>query len=468
MQRQIPRICLLCLFIVVIGLLPTTPPAAAAGTYRSFLPILQNRSAIVRIGVDLRSSVSSAAIPYVVPLRSSWARAGDILWSQFEPFRGAGFRWQAMPAVDANIRRLRAIGVEPILIIQQSPAWAQSLPNSLCSPVDGTVLHEFVRFVEAVVTRYSDGPLRVDYWQIWNEVDYNPKQVKADAGVGCWANDIPPYYGGDYYGLVLQQVAPAIRSANPHAVILAAGFAHFWPDETVTRGFLRGMLKQGAGSSFDVLSYHAYGTWGALDRLVLKTVSMRQGLAEFGLQAKPLFADEIGATCYDALTCPPDFAQFQSNYAARIYGIALSLNLMGSAWYTMVSPPPGFLESQLIDEIQGQLKPRPAYTALRRSIDLLYGAAYIGPPITSQPPQRPNTIHMLTFRKGINTLYLLWVPEARGSHIQRLTVPRWAQATCTTHLERDPVQSVDCSDSDGDGIILVTVDGSPHYVEVSP
>jgi hypothetical protein len=467
-SRTTPLLLLLLLFTTLAGTLPAGAQPAAQPTARVFLPALTTGDLGYRLGVDLRSETDAAAIPYVAQLRAPWVRAGDILWASVEPVRGGGYRWETMAHVEANIARLRARGIEPILIVQQSPAWAQIIPNELCSPMRGEYVADFTRFLEAMARRYADGPLRVNYWQIWNEVDYAPGQVKGNAGVGCWANSQPPYYGGDYYGSMLQYAAPAIRAGNPHAVILAAGFAHFWPDDTVTRGFLRGMLASGAGDSFDILSFHAYGTWGALDRLHLKTISLREVLAEYGLHKKQLFADEIGATCYDETSCPPNFIQFQSDYAARIYALALALDLMGGAWYTLVSTPPGFLESQLIDNLDGTLTPRPGFYALRHSIQLLQGAVYIGPPLDMRPEQRPDTIHRLTFRKGANTLYIFWVPEAKGVHQQTIRTARWAKATCTNHLEREQLQSVDCSDADGDGIIRVFVDGSPHYVEVSP
>ena len=105
--------------IVLIGAL-LFPPAALE--QRVFLPLVANG---VRdtgpMGVDLRLGAGDAALPFLLDLAPRWVRAGDLLWAEVEPVRGGGYRWEAAAGLEQNIRRIRAAGAEPIVVIQWSP-----------------------------------------------------------------------------------------------------------------------------------------------------------------------------------------------------------------------------------------------------------------------------------------------------------------------------------------------------------
>jgi hypothetical protein len=443
------------------------PPVepAATGSNRIYLPALQNPAPPNPFGFDLRLTTSATIMPFVSGVRPRWSRAGDLLWAFVESQRGA-YDWSTMASLDTNIRRLRAAGIEPTVVVQWSPAWAQSIPGRLCSPPRPEAIVDFARFMHAAALRYSQGDLRVDYWEIWNEPDYRPDQIIDNSGTGCWANTTPPYYGGNYYGAVLSQVYPSIKSANPAATVFAGALAHFWPDDTVTRGFVRGMLDAGAANSFDALSFHAYGEWGAGDRLIFKHASLRSLLDSYGLTSRPLIATEIAATCDTDTNCPPNFRQKQANYAARIYAQAIALNLMGAFWYTLASPSPGFLHSHLIEYKDGQANPYPAYYSFRNSALLLQGARYVGPPLVEPPPSQINQVQVLTFRKPASTLYVFWVPQIDFPLLYNLPVPVGVTAVCTDQLNMPEPATYYCSDTNQDGFIPRAVNELPQYVEV--
>ena len=452
-----------------------TPPAAtAAGAHSLYLPIVSSTPAAPNpFGFDLRTYAKADILPYVVEAQPKWSRAGDLLWAAVEPERGGGYRWEGMAELDANIARLRSAGIEPLVIIQWSPPWAQSIPGELCSPPRPEHIADFARFAAAAAARYSSGPLQVDYWEIWNEPDFNVSQVGVTDGSGCWATTTPPYYGGDYYGRVLTQVYPAIKAANPRATVLAGALAHFWPDDTVTTGFVRGMLDAGAAASFDTLSFHAYNDYAGGDRLLFKANSLRRVLASYRLE-KPLLATEIAATCVEwqgvpnNVACAPDFRLKQANYAARIYAVAMALNLQGALWYTLASPSPGFLESHLIDAVDGQLVPRPAFYSFRNSALALQGTRYIGPELREPPADQRDEVQVLTFQKGRSTLYVFWVPEISFPKLYNLPVPAGATAICTDQLNLPTPATYYCSDTNRDGLIPRAVNALPQYVEVLP
>jgi hypothetical protein len=484
------RALLLILAALVLTALPTSaqeqPPtdttadqisplnAPLAASHTLYLPTIQGGTQPPNpFGFDLRSYSSEAVMEYVTGARPKWSRAGDLLWSEVEPVRGGGYRWETMATLEANIARLRQAGIEPMVIVMWSPPWAQSLPGEVCSPPRPEHVADFVRFVAAAAERYSSGPLQVDYWEIWNEPDFRADQVGAFDGTGCWATSTGPYYGGDYYGAVLKQVYPALKAANPRATVLAGAFAHFWPDDSVTTGFLRGMLAAGAASSFDTLTFHAYNDYEGGDRLLFKANSLRRVLASYGV-SKPLMATEIAATCVewqgapDNIACPADFVQRQANYAARIYAMAIALDLQGAFWYTLASSKPGFLESHLIDNVDGALTPRPAYNSFRNSALLLQGARYIGPPVVDPPPTMRNAVQVLTFQRGERTLYVFWVPETDFPKLYNLPVPPGVTAICTDQLNLPTPARYYCSDANRDGVIPRAVNELPQYVEVLP
>ena len=430
---------LLGLLICLAAALPTAAQPQTASSTQLFLPLVLGQPLpLSPFGFDLREYISDGAVAYVTDAHAKWVRAGDVLWSDIEPVRGAGYHWEALAAVEANIKRLRAVGVEPTLVVQRSPAWAQRTPGRLCSPPKPEYVGDFVRFMRALSARYSNGDMAVNYWEVWNEPDFTPAQTTDPGGFGCWGDASLPYNGGAYYGEVLKQVYPAIKAGNPQASVLGGALFYWWPDDTFSRTFLEGILTSGAGQSFDALSFHAYGEWGAGDLLINKTIRLRTILNQYGLAKKPLFATEIAATCTSNTVCPPHFLQDQANYAARIYAEAIALNLQGAFWFTLAINNPGYQFSHLIDYQNGTLTPRQAYYSFRNTARLLQGAKYIGPPISEPPPSQIHQVQVLVFQKAASKLYVVWVPQTDFPVFYELPVPAGAKAECTDHLDWNP------------------------------
>jgi hypothetical protein len=464
--------CLQLLLLLPLLLAAAVPAQARlraqSAQFKVYLPMMAIPPAASPFGFDVRSYASDEALQYAKEARAKWARAGNVFWADVEPVRGGGYHWEALAEVDENIRRLQDAGIEPTLVIARSPAWAQNIAGRLCSPPRPEFVPDYVAFARALAARYAG---RVNYWEIWNEPDVAPSETTDDTGMGCWLTSTPPYLGGGYYGEVVKQVAPAIKAANPKAKVIAGALLYDWPDDSKPRAFLDGLLASGAGPSFDALSFHAYGEWGAGDLLINKTARIRQLLNSYGMPNKALIATEIAATCgsTNITSCPPNFEawkQRQANYAARIYAEAIALNLSGAFWYTLVSQSPGFNYSQLIDEQNGALAPRDSYYAFLNSGRLLRGARYIGPPVQEPPPEQIDKVQLLPFRKATSTLYVLWVPRIDFPAPYNLDVPVGARAECTDHLDQNPPAIYDCSDTNRDGMIPRAVNGLPQYVEV--
>jgi len=466
---------LLALLLIFSAIHADAQPRLSNGPSRIFLPLIMappRPNALNTFGFDLNPGSSDTAIGYGAQAKPKWTRAGVVSWSDVEPVRGT-YRWEALSYLDNNLQRLYDAGIEPVLVVHRTPSWAQKLPGRICGPMKPEYIGDFAKFMAALVARYSSGVRAVKYWEIWNEPDIPPDIAPDEGGFGCWGSWSAPNASGAYYGEMIKQVYPAIKQANPHATVLAGALFYYWPDDTISRGFLQGFLGTGAGNSFDALSFHAYGEWGASDLLINKTVRIRQILANYGLSNKPLFATEIAAQCSsnDITSCPPNFdmwKQKQANYAARIYAEALALKLQGAFWFTLALSKPGYAFSQLVDEDNGTLTPRPAYYAFRNSALLLQGASYTGPPILEPPPDQLDKVQALVFQKPGSKLYVLWVPQTNFPKSFDLPVPTGSTAICTDHLDLDVAATYPCSDTNKDGFIPRAVNELPQYVEVFP
>lgn len=434
---------------------------AQSRPYTAYLPRVVYRSATPnRLGLDVRVEAPDSAIAPLRELGARWARAGDVDWSLVEAQQGV-LNWSAVSQFEANILRIRAAGLEPTAIVQRTPLWATALSGRVCGQPAPAAIDAYAQFVEAMVRRYASGPLAVHVWQIGNEVDFAPDQIVDWLGSGCWGTGIPPYYGGDYYGTVLKQVAQAVRRGNPDAVIIAAGLAHPWPDDAQTLGFLRGMLAVGAGSSFDALSFSGYGVSGVNDRVLLKAEHLRAVLNEYGLAAKPLIASELGYPCFDQFSCGPGFSERQADYAARVYADLIAADIDMGVWFSLQMPES---DTMLHDLLDGPVSARrPAYYALRNSLALLRDAQPIGA-APALPPEDAGGLQMLQLGTPRGRMYIFWDPRKVGATAW-LPLPVGAQLICTDRLELPTPQTYDCTNQASGGLLVVQT-SSTRYIEV--
>ncbi len=450
----------------------------------TFLPIIMgNPGPPNPFGFDMNSYYDDRVLSYAKEANPRWVRAGDLLWSEVEAERGV-YNWDVLARLENNVRRVRAMGFEPLVIIQQSPTWAQRYAGRLCSPPGPEYMPDFARFTAAVAARYSQGPTAIHHWEIWNEPDYNVNEVRDIQGLGCWLDRDWPGNGGVAYGEMLQIVAPGMHAANPQVKVLGGAFSYEPSLEERTHIFIRGVFSSGALNAVDGISFHAYGEWGAGDLLIYKHQRIRALLAEFGHANKPLYATEIAANCFSvrpnavqptfederrfaSLECPADFSIKQANYAARIYAESLALKLQGAFWFSLVSAGPDFIANgQLIDDVNGTLQARPAFYAFRNSARLLQDAVYVGPPLQEPPADQLQQVQVLPFRKGKNMLYVFWVPSTNMPKVYNLPVFPKSVAICTDQLNRVAATTYMCSDVNGDGLIPRAVNELPQYVEV--
>lgn len=464
MRRHLYIVFILTLMLPGISVLAA--PVAEPAVTTVYLPLIGTGDPRIRVGYDLRISYGAQAETLLSEIPASWARAGDLIWAAIEPTRGV-YQWDAAHALDANIRRLRAANIEPVVMVQIAPAWARTLPNRQCSPVAPAAYDDLARFAQALATRYRSGELAVRYWQFWNEPDFTTA-IDDHLGSGCWNTGKAPWYGGDAYGAALRVFSNAVRAVNPSAQIIGGNFAHPWPDDQQTIGFLRGMIESG-GISADMIGFSGYTRWGTAERMTLKTQKLRAVLAEYELENMSLAAVEVGEVWSASQVSGFDFYQTQSHYAARIYAMALALDLRGVMWHTLLTEGVGFEQSHLVDVTAAKVTPRPAFYAYRNAALLLQGASYAGPALTNVRFDEYGKVQVLPFRTNAGRwLYVVWLPNVNEARQFALPVWRGARAACITGLDRPTPLTADCSDTRNNGVIPLTVSDAPIYVRLEP
>lgn len=355
----------------------------------------------------------------------SWVRYNGILWSDVEATQGVR-DWSKLGLAEAELRTLWARGTAPIVIVRGTPAWARKYGdadrNKLCSPIRADAFDEFANFMGELASRYH----YVRHWEIWNEPDVDPILQGPDTPTsytpfGCWGDQNDEYYGGGYYAEMLKHVYPAIKRANPNAQVVLGGLlldcdaTHTYdnPRDCAPSKFLEGVLRNGGGAAFDILSYHGYPIWTGTAQedwdLVYQTWRHRGGVVLGKLSlirsvfrqynvSKPILLTEGGLICYrvDAGCPSEEVRQAQANYVVRLYTRGLANGLAGIMWFTFDGP--GYRESGILD---GAQQPRPAYLSFKFLSGLLQGATF-GQNLST------SSYEGYSFRKGSTTYQIYW------------------------------------------------------------
>lgn len=154
----------------------------------------------------------------------------------------ANDKW-SWASVDRVVNAAAARDIEVLAVLNSTPVWA-SVPNvPLLSgrPADP---QEFAEYASMVATRYAG---KISAYEVWNEPNY----------VLFWA----PGPNAAQYTELLKAAYPAIKAADPDAVVVAASVAAIQDFLSVTVNpvrFIEEMYANGAAGYFDALSFHPY------------------------------------------------------------------------------------------------------------------------------------------------------------------------------------------------------------------
>ncbi len=372
-------------------------------------------------------------------LGPSWIRLQSMHWRTAQPTQTAPIDWTAFITLEQELAVANDLGLKPIVTIFHNPDWA-TIPyvdpttgetrHAKCGPIKEEYFDEYAAFLKEVVARYSQPPYNVHHWELGNEPDADIRTYKLGQEIenfyGCWGNAEEPFYGGKHYGEMLKVAYPAIKEADPSAVVMNGGLLIEEPETTdPEKGkpelFFKGMLEAGAGESFDVLAFHTYPgiqgprdfdsdinhfqwkEWGGIT--FGKIAFFEQTMQEYGVD-KPLFLNETGFAYWETDKEPPThFWPTQADQLVRQAVRAFSKGVELYSWYTVNDT--GWYYTSLLED---DYTPHPVFDAYQALIDQTEGCeSYQPTPITTYV----ESIEAYRFEKEDRVIDVLWSSDAQ-------------------------------------------------------
>ncbi|MCO6452955.1 MAG: hypothetical protein J5I90_19380 [Caldilineales bacterium] len=207
-------------------------------------PALAAAHGQIMANVDLAGLTPDTVGNHIATAASDGARFVRIRvpWDEVQP-QIDRIDWQTL---DAAIDTAERNGLEIVLLLDGSPAWARAerdQANPLAPPHD---VRDFGAFAEAIAARYGD---RVDIYQLWDEPNIAPH----------WgAGPVDP----QGYFTLLREGVNSIRRAAPDARIMLASLAPTTADDygnLSDLNYLDRLYDLGAAELFDIVAAAAYG-----------------------------------------------------------------------------------------------------------------------------------------------------------------------------------------------------------------
>lgn len=460
MRKQILALfTLLALFALLA--LPTVAPAQSPAGTRIFLPVLGTAGTASVFGLEMHRLDAARGIDLVTTSGTRWVRRNGLLWKEVEPVRGGGYSWDspAIKELEQELIRASQLGIDLILIVRGSPAWAVAPHTADCAPINPQAYGDFARFMAAAVQRYSGPPYNLKYWELGNEPD--APIAGADNVYGCWGVEGDPYYGGRAYGEMLKVVVPAMKAVNPGVQVLNGGLLLDRPyevgkPESLLGRFFEGVLVAGGGPYIDLISFHTYVFFRTPGQPALgprddwRVGYLRELMGRYKLPAKGLIRTESALLC---VAVTPECRWAQADLVGRTYARTVRDDVLATVWY--VYDNDSFHNTALIEPYDVWV-PRPAYFAYRHTARMLSGATYLGP-----IPGLPAAAEGYVFVRGTQTVYIYWSDDPAGAGFS-LPVPAGARVACS---DRDG-GPVPCEPANG--TLSLSAQTSPAFVSVGP
>lgn len=413
------------------------------------LPIIMNGFPVHTIfGMGMNFTVPGG-MNQMTAAGNDWIRNDIVSWSAIEPTKGTR-DWSSLAGMEAELFNAHQRGVEMVLIVSSTPTWAQKIPGTSCGPIQETELAAFADFMYALVSRYSQAPYLVKYWEIWNEPDINPALVSPISGFGCWGDKNDAYYGGGYYAEMLKTVYPEIKRANPQAEVLMGGLLLDCdprtpglcngPDGDLPPKFLEGILRHNGandgGNYFDGISFHAYDFYNSYGQyynhnwntasnttgpvVIAKAHFINEMLNNYGVTGKFLMNTEAALLC-GGTTDPPGgpgcesypasaYEQTKAHYVTQVYSSAIAENLRANIWYYIF----GWRNSNILNT---DLSPRPAYLAFAAARKILLDAQF-NREILDYPQ-----VKGYEYTRSLHRVWVLWSLDGNTHPVNLDTMP---------------------------------------------
>ena len=352
----------------------TEPPSETA----DLVPIAHTGENPYGVNVFLEQEVEESKIRRTLEMIKDagfgWIKQ-EMVWGEIEIPRKGSYYDEKVKVdntwwkYDRIVRLAREYGLNVILRLDTSPAWARPGNNWLQTPPDN--LEDYGDFVNAVVKRYRG---QVTYFQIWNEPNLSYE----------WGNrPVDPAR----YVAMLKVAYTRAKEANPEAVILSAAMAPTIENSDRALNdlvYFEKMYEYGARDWFDIMSANPYGLRsGPFDRRrdltddvnFSRPILLRELMVRHGDAQKPIWAAEMG---WNAL--PADFPQKpifgrvtreqQARYTVQAYQrVQEEWPWMGvvNLWhFRMVHDLNEGQQMYYFNMVDNEFRPLPLYEAMRQ------------------------------------------------------------------------------------------------------
>ena len=344
-------------------------------------------------------------------------------------------------------------------------------------PSTRIILKIWPSFMAALVERYdgdgiddAPGSPVVLYWEMYNEPDSNTN-----------VNDptfLPPVSWGDAgeeYAFMLEEVYPAIKSANPQAKVVFGGIAYDWfksDGGKFVDSFLEDVLDAGGGDYFDVMNFHSYpafyqGWTNNQGPGLIEKAAVIQGILENYDLEKPLIVTESG--WHDNNAPGPIISgspEIQSRYVVELFtqGMAAELDLM--IWWMLYDAGGTYpYNSGLVTNASTPVE-KLSHQVYQNVVQELETAHFVRTLSVAETGNNLMEVYLFNDNVLNRTLYVAWLNRVDTTDIAMLQLPV-SEATVRNSITGNVVFVADGSDGVNDGFITLMVGSDPLFVEVS-
>ncbi|MCP9273812.1 beta-galactosidase [Mycolicibacterium arenosum] len=203
-------------------------------------------------------------------------------WAGVQPAKGV-YDWQL---IDRMVDGAARHGLSVLATLNATPSWAVTPGTPILSGRPRSPA-EYGEFAAAAADRYRG---RITAYEIWNEQNavtfYTPRPDAAG------------------YVALLKAAYPAIKAADPHAVVVTGGLGALVDHTTLTIDavkFVKGMYAAGAKGYFDGIGYHPYQYTTMFseggyhpDSPINQVAGIRAAMLANGDEAKKIWITEYG------------------------------------------------------------------------------------------------------------------------------------------------------------------------------
>jgi Glycosyl hydrolase catalytic core len=281
----------------------------------------------------------------------------EVPWAVFEPQGPEHIEAAPLAFADRLVSDAAAAGIRVVMIVEDTPCWASSAPNTLlasCSPSFESAANawppsdpaSYAAFVAYLAQRYGTALAAIE---VWNE----PDQANED------------YFAGpnkaERYAEVLRAAYPAIKAANPNVQVLAGALVGS------NGAFLRELYADGIKGYYDGLAVHYYNLTLASVRSIHE-VQLANG------DTTPLWLDEFGwSSCL-----PQQIQQEQACVTKQIQARNLMNTFRALARSPYVAAAIAYKLQDSTSENFGLMSAsgahKPAFTAVAKALSAPFGA----------------------------------------------------------------------------------------------